>query len=396
MQLKFNDRVKIEIYLKEGKTIREISNLLKFSYHTILREITNRRIIKINDKLPNSHIYNIEDHICDILKKQPVVCNKCPKYIRNTCNYDYIVYEPKHSQEQYLKGKSKKTTSKKEMFLKIVEKCIKQGQPLSHIEVLLKKKYEDGVSRKTIYNWIEQGLIKYNKRKYKLKKIKKSDEITYQMISRKELLKGKEYEDFLRYMQENPNTAITEIDLVEGCKGPNCSGFLLTMIIPSKQFLFAFKIPTKEPQNIVKIFDWLESKIGHKNFKRLFGVLLTDQGSEFLKYESITKSRYDSYTTRCKIFYCEPKSPYQKPYIENIHTLVRRYIPKGRNINDYEQDDINFMVSNLNSLYKVKYGNKSPIEMFLETYSKSILDKLGIEEISPEDIVISNYNKNSK
>ncbi|RRD32868.1 helix-turn-helix domain containing protein, partial [Fusobacterium nucleatum] len=113
----------------------------------------------------------------------------------------------------------------------------------------------------------------------------------------------------------------------------------MTLFIPKVQFLFGFKLPNKQPQSIVKIFDWLEKRIGHRNFRRLFGLLLTDQGSEFLKFDAICKSVYDSYTSRCKIFYCDPKSPNQKPHVENIHTLLRRFIPKSRDIDNYTQDD---------------------------------------------------------
>ena len=65
-------------------------------------------------------------------------------------------------------------------------------------------------------------------------------------------------------------------------------------------------------------------------------------------------------------------------------------------ISNYTQDDINFIVSNINSMYKSKYKNKSPIELFKERFSKIILDKLSIEEIACEDIIVTSYYKISK
>lgn len=47
-------------------------------------------------------------------------------------------------------------------------------------------------------------------------------------------------------------------------------------------------------------------------------------------------------------------------------------------VSNYIQDDINFIVSNINSMYKFKYKNKSPIELFKERFSKIILNKLSI------------------
>ena len=92
MQLKQEQRIKIDVYLREGKTITEISEILGYSYQTILREINNRSILVYNSKVIK-HIKIKEEHIRTLLEKQPKVCNKCPKFKRNTCCYDYIVYD---------------------------------------------------------------------------------------------------------------------------------------------------------------------------------------------------------------------------------------------------------------------------------------------------------------
>ena len=47
-------------------------------------------------------------------------------------------------------------------------------------------------------------------------------------------------------------------------------------------------------------------------------------------------------------------------------------------------------------MYKPKYKNKSPIELFKERFSKIILDKLYIEKIVCEDIIVTSYHKISK
>ena len=82
MQLKHDDRVRIEIYLQEGRSIMEISKILKHDYKTILREVNNRKHLLLNFKTI-THISSIEEHICNLLNKNPKVCNKCPKFKRN-------------------------------------------------------------------------------------------------------------------------------------------------------------------------------------------------------------------------------------------------------------------------------------------------------------------------
>ena len=48
------------------------------------------------------------------------------------------------------------------------------------------------------------------------------------------------------------------------------------------------------------------------------------------------------------------------------------------------------------NMSKSKYKNKTPIELFKEIFSKIILDKLSIEEIACEDIIVTSYHKISK
>ena len=68
MQLKHDDRVRIEIYLQEGKSIMEISKILKHDYKTIFREVNNRKHLLLNSKTI-THISSIEEHICNLLNK---------------------------------------------------------------------------------------------------------------------------------------------------------------------------------------------------------------------------------------------------------------------------------------------------------------------------------------
>lgn len=97
---------------------------------------------------------------------------------------------------------------------------------------MIYRKFNKTLSRQTIYDWVEKGVIKYIKKKIKKKKtVKLTSESTQQMINKKERLKGREYEDFIEYTKENNNSMITEIDLVEGIKGYDT--YLFTMFITS-------------------------------------------------------------------------------------------------------------------------------------------------------------------
>ena len=77
-------------------------------------------------------------------------------------------------------------------------------------------KYNDMVSKKSIYNWINEGLIKYNKKKIKLPK--NNEKVLYEKSNKIDRLVGMYYERYLSYTSDNFRKTIVEIDLVEGCR----------------------------------------------------------------------------------------------------------------------------------------------------------------------------------
>lgn len=163
------------------------------------------------------------------------------------------------------------------------------------------------------------------------------------------------------------------------------------MFIPKIQFLILLKLEDKRSISVIRALDEIENKMGQNTFKKLLGIMLTDRGGEFLKSEEISQSIYNG--KRCKIFYCDSGSPYQKPNVENIHRLVRRVIPKRVSLERYTQEDLNFISSNINSILKERYDKKTPNEMFIELFGKNLLKRLSLEIIPKEEICLLEYIK---
>lgn len=394
--MKLEEKIKIQLYLEEGFSIKKIALLLFKTVSTISREILKYRFVKRNNKVfelnKKIDIEILNEHPCKLLKISPYVCNGCPRYTNNHCSYHFVVYDGNKAHSESLAIKSKANQKKVNLELvNNINELIEKGQPISHLYQILKEKYNENIiSKTTIYNWIKDGIIKYKKRKIKRNKSNNTTE-KIKNINRVELLKGKEYSDFLEYISNPKNEfkQIVEIDLVCGKQGTN--GYILTMFIPKLQFLMAYKLNNKTPQEVIRVFDYIESKIGYTPFKRLFGCLLTDQGSEFLKFNEICRSKKTN-RRRTKIFYCEPASPHQKPNIENIHLILRRVYPKGISLENVTQEDLYEVVSNINSLKKVKYNGKTPNDMFIEHFNISLLKKLSLRVYSSEDVVLLPYN----
>jgi IS30 family transposase len=62
------------------------------------------------------------------------------------------------------------------------------------------------------------------------------------------------------------------------------------------------------------------------------------------------------------IYFCDPYSSWQKGSIENFNKQVRKYIPKGADISQYNEKYIQFVQVRLNSRFMSVIGYKTPAE----------------------------------
>ena len=65
------------------------------------------------------------------------------------------------------------------------------------------------------------------------------------------------------------------------------------------------------------------------------------------------------------------------------------FIPKGTDLEQYTQNDINLMMNHINSYARESLGNKSPYEMFSFLYGQEILDLLECHRIPPQEVTLS-------
>ncbi len=106
--------------------------------------------------------------------------------------------------------------------------------------------------------------------------------------------------------------------------------------------------------------------------------------TEFSNPLKIEVDTYGEYRTR--VFYCQPNRPDQKGSIEVNHEFIRRVIPKGKSFDEFTQDDINLMMSHINSYNRLKLNDRCPYDVFKFFYSEEVLTTLGIQKIKADDI----------
>ena len=172
------------------------------------------------------------------------------------------------------------------------------------------------------------------------------------------------------------------MDSVEGKKSGKV---LLTIHFVNCSFMLAFIREYNDAQSVIDIFNFLQNILGIDKFKELFILILTDNGSEF---SNPTEIEFDLNTgeRRTQLFYCHPSSPYEKGSCEVNHELLRRILPKGTSFDNLLQEDINLIMSHINSYKRKKLNNVSPLTLFSTIYDKDTINKLNIREINSNDI----------
>ena len=180
------------------------------------------------------------------------------------------------------------------------------------------------------------------------------------------------------------NLGQTQMDSVIGRKGGKV---LLTMFFPNSNLLLAFLRENNTARSVLNVFNELYDKLGRDIYCKLFPVILTDRGSEFSDPVPIECDKNGE--QRSLVFYCDPSAPYQKGGIEVAHELIRRVLPKGASFDNLQQEDIDLMLSHINSYKREKLNNRSANQMFSFLYGVEILHQLNIREIEPNDIILS-------
>ena len=151
------------------------------------------------------------------------------------------------------------------------------------------------------------------------------------------------------------------------------SAALLTLHFCNTNMMLMFLMRDGKADTVVEQFDMLTGLLGLEEFRKVFPVILTDNGSEF-KHTRDLETTEDG-KKRTKVFYCDPQASWQKPQIEKNHEFIRYVLPKGKTLNPYTQEDMLLLANNINSIRRESLGNKSPYEA---TTDKSILRLMGL------------------
>ena len=82
-------------------------------------------------------------------------------------------------------------------------------------------------------------------------------------------------------------------------------------------------------------------------------------------------------------FFCDPYSAWQKPHVENVIKLLRRFFYKGSDLSQYSGDEVSFVEQILNNKPRKCLGYKTPLEVMVEN------DMLKSEKDNRQEVVLT-------
>lgn len=346
----------------ENKEEREINSRLTYEERVIIEDrLRSRKKIKITE------IANELNRDKSVISRE-INRNSYLKWDERTAKYKKI-YSAARAQGDYEKKRKnagRKSAVKEDKKLKqfIEDKILIEKWSPEEVSGYIKKHKIDfkiQPSFQEIYYWIDTKQLKIKSEdlthKYKLKKKKEKEEKVKKGPKHKEKSIHKRPEE----INENKEFGHWELDCVEGAKESKKTYMTLLERLTKKYIVIEMKEHTNKC--VMEAINRLEEKYG-ENFKKIFKTMTTDNGHEFLNYDNIERSKYDRRRKRTKVYYTDAYSSWQKGMNENCNGILRRFIPKGTDLNEISTYQLENILDKINGKPRKILNYTSANEMF--------------------------------
>ena len=298
--------------------------------------------------------------------------------LRDTEWRDVVSYSAIKAQEDYdekatAKGSHLKISNNYQLAKKI-EDCIIEDKcsPYATIERLKDDPdyQKTPICERTVYNYIEQELLKTVTKKDLPRKGKSSKRKYTRVTRRIKDVEAKRIDDRPQEANERSELGHWEMDCIESGRGKGRACLLVLVERMSRQTL-VFKLRSQTQEEVQRRLNQFEKKIGIKRFRKMFKSITVDNGSEFLDWRGLERSCVSKQKTlRTQIYYCHPYHSWERGTNEQINGHIRRFIPKGCAIAEYSTKEILEIQEWLNDYPRKILNGKSANEIAKEELSK--------------------------
>lgn len=141
-----------------------------------------------------------------------------------------------------------------------------------------------------------------------------------------------------------------EGDLLIGNKNSQ----MATLVERQSRYVMLVKVAGHDTETVINAL----IKHAHKLPRELYQSLTWDRGHEMADHSRFTLA------TDIQVYFCDPRSPWQRGSNENTNGLLRQYFPKGTDLSVYSQAKLNAVARQLNTRPRKTLYYETPAERF--------------------------------
>ena len=114
------------------------------------------------------------------------------------------------------------------------------------------------------------------------------------------------------------------------------------------------KVKNKDTESVVSALINQSKKLPRELYKSL----TWDRGKELADHQRF------SMTTNIDVYFCDPQCPWQRGSNENTNRLLRQYLPKGSDLSQHSQTQLNKVARQLNERPRKTLDYETPADRF--------------------------------
>jgi IS30 family transposase len=143
-----------------------------------------------------------------------------------------------------------------------------------------------------------------------------------------------------------------EGDLIAGSR----NSYIATLVERQSRYVMLAKVPNKETASVISAL----IKQARKLPRDLYQSLTWDRGKELADHQRFTLA------TDVDVYFCDPRSPWQRGTNENTNRLLRQYLPKGTDLSVHSQAKLSAVARQLNERPRKTLHFQTPAEIFAQ------------------------------
>jgi IS30 family transposase len=149
-----------------------------------------------------------------------------------------------------------------------------------------------------------------------------------------------------------------EGDLIAGSNNT----YIATLVERKTRYVMLAKVNSRDTETVINALIKQSKTLP----KELYISLTWDRGKELSDHKKF------SLMTNIEVYFCDPRSPWQRGSNENTNGLLRQYFPKRTDLSVHSQAHLNKVARQLNERPRKTLGFRTPVQKFNECVASTV------------------------